>query len=256
MVLCLSSCLIVKVGNYPPLFVAAENGDIAQAEKLIKNCESVNQVTIGGQTPLHLAAESGKDEMVVWLLAREADPTAKDQHGQTPYDFAMEQRQVNSATIISNYLENRQAEKDVYQMGRLSLLDGLLYIEDVRRLDALHYFAEVADVKNLTAQIQKTENINVTSAAGKTPLHFAVIAGQINSTQILLDAGADPNIGDMYNKTPLYYAVENKNAAIVKLLVKFDADPSKKSYCKNMSPYDLAMSMNNQDILELLKAKK
>ncbi len=249
--LCLSSCLTLKA-----LFVAAENGDISQAEKLIKSCEAVNQGTIGGQTPLHLAAESGKYEMVNWLLAHEADPIAKDQNGKTPYDFAMEQRQTNSATVISNYLETRQNEKDSYETGRLDRLDILLYILDPRQLDLLHYFAEMGDVKNLTMQIQKAKNINITTVAGKTPLHFAVIAEQLNSIQLLLEAGADTNIGDMYNKTPLYYAVENKSPSIVKLLLKFNADSSKKSYCNNMSPYNLATSTNNQEILELFKAKK
>ena len=66
----LVACAAVQVntGQYPPLIKAAEQGDIAKAEELLKQGALINQTTIGNQTALHLAATTGQDEMVKWLL--------------------------------------------------------------------------------------------------------------------------------------------------------------------------------------------
>lgn len=249
-----SACLTISADNYPPMFKAAESGDIALAEKLIQNCESVNQTTVGMQTPLHIAAESGNNKMVHWLLAREADPLAKDQNGKTPFDFATEQGQADSSYMLKMYVEVKKEEADYYQQSQFGLLRLVLFGSDYRRLDLLHYLAEIGDVSNLANEIQETKNIDPVSIAGKTPLHFAVIARQLNSLKVLLDAGANPNIGDMYNKTPLYYAVELGDMDMVAALLDHGGDPSISSVCNNNENImGLAKRLGNKEIITLIE---
>ena len=57
-----------------------------------------------------------------------------------------------------------------------------------------------------------------------TPLHFAILANQLENTNILLRHGANPNSTDSYGNTPMHFAVANQNLRLVKTLEEFGAD--------------------------------
>src|SRR5690606_27399635 len=48
------------------------------------------------------------------------------------------------------------------------------------------------------------ERINAAAGYGMTALHFAVLSNDLELAEILLDAGADPNLGNAYEITPLW----------------------------------------------------
>ena len=52
-----------------------------------------------------------------------------------------------------------------------------------------------------------------------TALQWATMGDYTTTVKILLDKGADPNIGDIEGKTPLFRAVENCNVELVRLLL-------------------------------------
>lgn len=54
---------------------------------------------------------------------------------------------------------------------------------------------------------------------GCTALHVAAQHGQESCVQLLLLAGADPNVRDKNGLTPLYYAALHKHAGVVRLFV-------------------------------------
>ena len=73
--------------------------------------------------------------------------------------------------------------------------------------------------------------INVLSKVGTTPLHIAVVAGQIEIAKLLLDSGADIDYAlclDEKSGTeighPLHYAVENNDNEMSKFLIDYGAD--------------------------------
>ena len=73
---------------------------------------------------------------------------------------------------------------------------------------------------------EKDVDINTTQADGATALAYAVYWDHVETVQRLLDAGADPNIGNDYGVTPLMLASENRSATMLKTLLEARADPN------------------------------
>lgn len=72
--------------NSSPPFPFLQHVDIAAL--LIKYNTCVNATDKWAFTPLHEAAQKGRTQLCALLLAHGADPTMKNQEGQTPLDLA------------------------------------------------------------------------------------------------------------------------------------------------------------------------
>ena len=79
-----------ELGNYRQLFNSARNGDVQKVKELLTGALglSVNFGGPRGATPLHIAARFGQAAMVDLLVSHGADPSARDDRGQTPLDKA------------------------------------------------------------------------------------------------------------------------------------------------------------------------
>uniref|UniRef100_A0A8C0QLP9 Poly [ADP-ribose] polymerase n=1 Tax=Chelonoidis abingdonii TaxID=106734 RepID=A0A8C0QLP9_CHEAB len=75
-------------GGLIPLHNAASYGHVDIAALLIKYSTCVNATDKWAFTPLHEAAQKGRTQLCALLLAHGADPTMKNQEGQTPLDLA------------------------------------------------------------------------------------------------------------------------------------------------------------------------
>ncbi|KAA0719985.1 Tankyrase-1 [Triplophysa tibetana] len=75
-------------GGLIPLHNAASYGHVDIAALLIKFNTCVNATDKWAFTPLHEAAQKGRTQLCALLLAHGADPTMKNQEGQTPLDLA------------------------------------------------------------------------------------------------------------------------------------------------------------------------
>jgi ankyrin repeat protein len=214
------SCGVVNVqiqsGTYPPFIKAAQKGDIAEAEKLLKSGELVSQKTIGNQTALHIAAAEGQVDMVIWLLSQGADADAKDQNGKTPADFAVSQGHAQTAQLILDSIKLFKDEKQAYKTGDIEALRKLS-LQDVSKHTVLHLMVTAGDVKLVKSEIKTGADVNSQTVHGFTPLHNAVISGNIEICNLLIEAGADVNLVDIYNNSPLYYAVFYQNKELVHL---------------------------------------
>src|SRR5450759_2802484 len=62
---------------------AAENGDLAKAERYLQNGADVNTKDKDGRTPLMVAADNGHLEIVNFLISKDADVGAKSKDGKT-----------------------------------------------------------------------------------------------------------------------------------------------------------------------------
>ncbi|KAF6040293.1 TNKS2 [Bugula neritina] len=74
-------------GGLIPMHNASSYGHVDIAALLIKYSTCVNAVDKWGFTPLHEAAQKGRTQLCALLLNHGADPTMKNQEGQTPYDL-------------------------------------------------------------------------------------------------------------------------------------------------------------------------
>lgn len=150
-----------------------------------------------GDTPLLLAAKYNQFEIAQLLLANGADVNAKNVHpghavvssGETPLTYAL--ASYNNTKMVELLLTHGA---DV----NVNLGDGTTpLIRAVQR-------NLPEDVKLLTAN---GANLNAQAHwGGNTCLHIAVLADNRAMVKLLLDAGEDPNAGDLSGHTPLWYA--------------------------------------------------
>lgn len=91
--------------------------------------------------------------------------------------------------------------------------------------------------------------VNAPEPDGTTALHWAVRADDLETTKLLLAAGANPNAANRYGISPLSLAVQNSNPATVEALLKAGADPK--------APMILmtAAHAGNSEIVRMLAAR-
>lgn len=76
------------------------------AALLIKYNTCVNATDKWAFTPLHEAAQKGRTQLCALLLAHGADPTMKNQEGQTPLDLATVQRLSLKCFSVHSYFRS------------------------------------------------------------------------------------------------------------------------------------------------------
>ena len=95
-------------------------------------------------------------------------------------------------------------------------------------------------------------NPALTGTAG----HFAVQECNYEIVKLFLESGATVDIEDSYGNTPLGRALFNvrdqEGGKVIKLLLKYGANKYKKNK-SDVSPYDLAKTVANYDLMQYLK---
>ncbi len=94
-------------------------------------------------------------------------------------------------------------------------------------------------------------DVNVRDAKGFTPLHFAVLRGQLLVVARLIDAGADVNARTRDNITPLVFAAAGGHFPIVQLLIDAGADVNAETILG--TPLDGAERNKHRDVADLLR---
>ena len=81
----------------------------------------------------------------------------------------------------------------------------------------------------LRALLKEKAPVNALATDGTTALHWAVRSDDMETTTLLLQAGANVRLADRYGITPLRLAAETGNAVMIEVLLKAGADPDRKS---------------------------
>ena len=107
------------------------------------------------------------------------------------------------------------------------------------------------DIFSTTLLLNNGADPNIQCTMGETPLYQAVDMEKIDHVKLLLKNGANPNITNEDGLTPLHIAVIKQNVTIVKILLKYGANPNLKSKLYQQTPLHLAIK-NNADPMILL----
>jgi len=99
-----------------------------------------------------------------------------------------------------------------------------------------------------------TFDINARTIDGVTPLLLSILIEKYEMAKILIEAGADINIGDNEDNTPLHMASWFGNFEIVKLLMLKGANQYIKTG-KGNYPLALAINADNEEIAKYLFLK-
>ncbi|OTA63094.1 ankyrin [Hypoxylon sp. EC38] len=164
-----------------------------------------------GSTLLNFALHCHAFEIAQFLVEQGCDPQSKDIFGET-------------AAIISRiYLHKRNDwgpwRNFLYSLSICYERDEAVFSSKIHRA-ILHPSDEP-----LSAIIcQNLSCIDSFDACGHTPLHWAAIRNDFDAVNMLLEAGAEPNILSTLGVSPLGEAVRLRNILIAQLLLDAGAD--------------------------------
>ena len=125
------------------------------------------------------------------------------------------------------------------------------------RWSTLHEAVHKGNKIRVLELLGKGLDVNVRSAAkndyGLTPLFLACQKGDLDLAQMLLDRGADVNLGKTTGSSPLHISVENGHRALVELLLARGTLTEVESLFVK-KPLEIAREKGLKDIAELLES--
>jgi len=220
-----------------PLHWAAVYNQAELAEGLISRGAPPNRANQTGQTPLHFAARYGGAATVTALLRRGASLEAPNQDGDTPLHLA-----------VSHH--NAGMVRQLLQAG------AAVNARNARQQTPLHLAVFPMDNQEICGLlIDAGADKNALDGNHRIALQDAV-RGWGNCAPVLLEKGADPNIGDKDGKTVLHHAVAYGNAAtgLVGWLLARGADPNRPDRA-GQSPLALAKAQKSDQLIALLEKR-
>ena len=178
-------------------------------------------IVIEGSRALHVACRMGHPEIVRLLLKGGADPFAPDGMGRSPREHAEDGRNADVVAALAAYDESA---------GSRSANQRLLVAAEEGDLDGIN--AALAEGARTSARDTRADTRT------RTPLLLAVMAGQAEAVELLLAAGANPNVSEEPGKPvqyqqvpigrcPLIEAAHAGNLRMVSALLAAGADPTR-----------------------------
>ena len=122
----------------------------------------------------------------------------------------------------------------------------------------LHNAATRGDLESVQLHLEQGANPNLKDSRKFTPLHIAAQRGHVEITQLLLDNGANPNANKRpirSGRTPLHIAVEHNQAEVVRVLLKRGASANARAMygiTEPRVPLEIAIRNGNAVVARLL----
>ena len=189
----------------PPVYIAAERGNLTVVRLLLEAGADVNAAKADGATALMVAAFNGHSEVVRLLLEAGADKNAAREDGVT----ALMAAPVAGHLEVVRLLLEAQADKNAARE------DGST---------ALFVAAQSGHLEMVQLLLEAEADKNATRANGPTALIVAAEDGHLEMVRMLLEAGADKNAAQADGATALFVAAFNGHMEVVQLLLDAGAD--------------------------------
>ena len=188
----------------PPLFIAAEQGNLESVQLLLSLGADPDQRYQTKQL-LHDAVSGKKTELARTLLEGGADPSIKNRHGATPLSVSIHHKEPELSLLLLN------AGADV------SIVD--------HQLNSLLHTAVIESKPMLLKELIKHKApLNHTNRLKETALFLAVKNNKIGMVNDLLKAGANPNIKNRNKQTALQLALSKETLDYALALIRAKAD--------------------------------
>ena len=213
-------------------FVLVESGDIRDIETAIQKGQNIEQENSYGETPLFVAVRRGDPEIVRLLLRASANPGHRANGDVTALHCAM----IGPA-------KGRPLEKTLEIVNLLLLEDiSLANARNREGTTPLHIAALLYSEREILRQIRQGDlkdiprllevllsagaDPNIKNKEGNTALHEATLGGDEEVALLLIQSGADVNAINNEGLTPLWSASAMGLPKVVSALLERGANPN------------------------------
>ncbi|KAL7302823.1 hypothetical protein TKK_0004861 [Trichogramma kaykai] len=237
------------------LHAAIFNGNINLVDILLSRGAHSNLADENGFTPLHVLCQREDDDVNLarrfFEIGEKFNKSilidARDEYGNT----ALHQAILNNHVNLVEFLLSKGADPNSLNKDGETTLHRICEanLDDL----AVEMLFKICDEKHQSMQVDAQDKM------GKTPLHVAITKGNINTIEILMRRGAQPNLADENGFTPLHVLCQRENDDVDLLKMLFEAadkfsapikvDARDKSDC---TPLHLALNRGHEQMAEWL----
>ena len=196
-----------------PLSLAAVNGSAAITETLLKAGANPNAVLPEGETILMTAARTGGADVLKLLLAHGADVHARESwYGETALIWAAAENHPAAIRMLVEHGADVNGRSTLLTVPRRRSGQSILPLGS---WTPLMYAARQNSVDATRALVELGADMNAVDPDGATALVLAIINANYDVAALLVDRGADPDIGDTESKmAALYAAIDMHRLAV------------------------------------------
>ena len=221
--------------NLTALKMACMKGNVNAASVLLNSGADVNMADAAGDTCLHEAI-IGKfsREVLKEIVDNSANVNATNKWNETALELALMEGNVDAINILLNVLDEPNSADP----------DGETYLHNAVRMGC--------SAKAFQAIIDHGADVNAINKWNQTALALASMEKNIDAINILLNAGADPNIADSVGNTCLHEASRtNCSNEVLQSIIDHDVDVNAINKW-NQTALALAVMEGNVDAINVL----
>ena len=261
-----------------PLLYACQNGRTKLLQLLLESGSDINAKSADGTSAIHFATQSGRTDMVKLLLQKGFDVNCKNKFGETPLYYLLYPRPfpifhkvidmcaiaellIKSGAKIDEATESKETplihaiQKNRTEFVKLLISYGVNVncVSNSGATPLIIFTTKLDhDIEILNLLIDNGADINALNPEGLSPLHTAVIEGNMKLTKLLISKGSNIEIKDSTSRSsPLLYACQNGRTELFKMLLENGADVNAKS-ADGTSAIHFATQSANTEIVDLL----
>ena len=192
-----------------PLALAAINGSVSATEVLLEAGANANAAMPEGETILMTAARTGRPDVIKILLKNGADLNAHEKwYGETALIWAAAENHPEAIKVLV------EAGADINGRSRLLDVPRRRNGQSILPLGSwtpVMYAARQGSLQAIEALAALGADLNQTDPDGATALIIAIINANYDVAALLVEKGADPNIGEKESKMAALYAAVDMN---------------------------------------------
>lgn len=197
--------------NPTALMIAAQNGDLAELKRLIKEGAKIDEVDADGKTALFYAILNDEIYAVKTLIAAKANVNHIAGGKFTPL---MTAARFGRDQMIPLLLKAGAKINEQDKFGKTAL-----------------FWATETDIETVSEILKGKSNLHIKNEKGETAIVKTILKGNFNAKEIvaaLLKNGANPNDSDANKNNTIRIAAKSKQDNLFVLLLKAGANPYQK----------------------------
>lgn len=158
---------------------------------------------------------TARDTKIMGSLKQLLDPNNKDD--------TLKRKLYDKLFNIKKQLDKPKSNRDSKKLD-LNMIKKIPFIKFNNLVSLLQSQNEDTFKYSINSIAHKYDINTFDDGKHNTLLNYSVQNNLINSTKLLLNLGADPNIANIFKNTPLHYAISHKNYDNTNLLIQHGAD--------------------------------